>query len=143
MHDDPVGSSVECLLQSAQGRLYRPLPLQDSKAARMIHASNLPRILTTGEATHFFTLNGMMLARGHVRVVVGDHGAYVEFDDSQIIKSNLVSKFKGEPKKAVKDIWYTPKDGSGVQVYHQQDMVAYADYRIGFWYINPRDMVIV
>jgi len=143
MTTDPVGISIECLIQSAQGRLYRSLPLEDSKAVRLLFALNLPKILTSGEATHFFSLSGMLLARGHRRVVIGDHGAYVEFTTEQIVSSALKPKFCANPRHSVKYLWYVPKDGSEAKVYHQQDTVPYADYRVGCWYISPRELLIV
>ena len=39
--------------------------------------------------TNFYTKDGLLLAHGYLRVVIGGRGPYIEFDPSQIIHDNI------------------------------------------------------
>jgi len=135
--------AVQNVLQVAQARRYRPLPRDASLGIRAIYEANLPRILTEGDSLSFFTPLGTLLATGYNRVVIGDHGAYVEFLLEHLVVDTLRLKHGKPTEKAVKYLWWEPVDGSGVKVYEQRDTVAYADYKIGMWYIDPHAVIIV
>ena len=136
---------VESALQVAQARKYRPLPLASSKAVRAIYAAQLPGILTEGQPDDlsFFSPHGLLLATSFERVVIGDHGAYIEFMPDHVVMCHIEPKGSRTPTRAVKYIWWKPIDGSDVRLYEQRDSVGYADYKIGRWYVAPSDVVIV
>jgi hypothetical protein len=113
------------------------------------------RLAELGNATtRFHTSNGTLFAQGYNRIVYGDHGPYVEFDQSHI-QTTLRNKFPTTPKDAFY-IWMVPTDGSQLKVYHQLRTVehlknppaggfrggreeGYADYKVGYIYVNPYD----
>lgn len=89
------------------------------------------------------TSSGLPVANGFLRVVHGQRGDYVEFEESQIIKGNLTI-----PEK---ELWrtknlnahyieYRSNDETFAKIYQQRKLEDYADYRPGFWYISPRDL---
>lgn len=109
-------------------------------------------------ATRFYTKKGTLVAQGHIRVVYGDHGPYIEFLAKHMVRSawKLVRKDIG---------WFDecqPKDGSYCKLYVQRREVTmlkkppkganscynniydpvegYADYRVGRLYINPFEL---
>lgn len=110
------------------------------------------------ETTQFKTVNGTLFAVGYVRVVFGDHGPYLEFERRHI-RVVLKQKFgKPLPADAYYE-WLEPVDGSGVKVYDQRRDVknlpnppaggfrgnrveGYADYRPGFIYVSPWELVV-
>lgn len=108
------------------------------------------------EDIEFFTRKGNLFAKGYVRIVYGDHGPYVEFEQRQII-IGLQSKFPNPPPTTAYYEWLQPTDGSGVKVYDQKRDVkkvpfapkgghrefraeGYADYQPGMIYVNPFEL---
>lgn len=89
-------------------------------------------------ALEFSTANGLILARGYIRVCIGGRGPYVEFSDDQIIH-DAISKIEAseEGKFHYYYVEYRSKDEAYVKLYHQIHEVDYADYKPGFWYIDP------
>ena len=92
-----------------------------------------------------FTVAGLLLARGYVRVEFGGRGPYVEMTDAQIQKVNVHSvEFATDKKKhAYKHVdFYELRSNckSSVMVYLQRRTVDYARYRIGFYYVSPFDL---
>lgn len=88
----------------------------------------------------FKTPSGLLIANGHVRVVIGGRGPYIEFSDDQMVVSNLYVPEK-ERHRLGSDLYfydeYRSTDEYQVKVYHQKKVVDYADYRIGMWYVSP------
>ena len=106
----------------------------------------------------FFSLSGTLIAIGYNRVVYGDHGPYVEFEESNF-KSNLDRKFNNQVPLDAYYEWLTIKDGSEIKIYRQIRDVhdlpnppspgykgnreeGYADYVPGKYYISPYEMKI-
>lgn len=81
------------------------------------------------------TIRGTNVANDFVRIVHGGRGVYVEIDDKDILKEALI------PVSA-RHIYYTEfRTGyDGIKFYYQLRTVAYADYRIGLWYVSPIDL---
>jgi len=98
----------------------------------------------------FKTKGGTDIARGYRRVVYGDHGPYVEFDESQVFWDNFKCTRRGI---GYYDKWYSE---DGVMLYDQLKTVAhlpnppagrfsfrgsreegYADYLVGKIYVDP------
>ena len=83
----------------------------------------------------------ILFANDFERVVHGDRGDYVELTDKQI-EVNLISKFKQPLPDDVSDefffyYWLIP-EGRYEKVYWQINIVNYADYKIGYYYISPK-----
>lgn len=113
------------------------------------------RLVEEGNATtKFYTHVGTLFAQGYVRIVYGDHGPYVEFTQDHL-QTVIRRKFPNTPKDAFY-VWMVPTDGSQLKVYHQLRTVehlknppaggfrgnrdeGYADYKVGYIYINPYD----
>jgi len=129
----------------ADERKYKPLPAEQGRLLRGLYEVNLPRILKDPSwiPTGFFTRYGTVLATKYERVVIGDYGAFIEFSEGQVVRANIKPKWAGEPKRDVKYIWWVPRDGAEVRLYEQKAEVPYADYKVGRWYVDPHEIIIV
>jgi len=90
----------------------------------------------------FYTKSGFLVAKGYKRIVIGNRGPYIEFTPEQIILENIFIP-EEQKKRVSEDIWYyieyrTKRDN--VKIYLQKKTVAYADYRVGLYYISPSDL---
>jgi len=92
--------------------------------------------------TIFHTTNGLVVAHGYKRIVIGQRGPYIEFTNEQIKHDNIFIPDSQEWRLTDKRIYYhewrTKKDY--VKLYYQRKTVKYADYRIGLWYVSPFDL---
>jgi len=83
-----------------------------------------------------------VVARGYNRLVVGDHGAFFEFTEKQITTLKTIpdkQKFRLQiNNKRIKYIWYISKGGA--KIYNQTNLVRYADYRVGMFYVAPSEL---
>jgi hypothetical protein len=93
--------------------------------------------------TKFYTKTGLLIAEGYTRIVIGQRGPYLEFLESQIAKENIHipedQKYRLDNRTTYYNEWRT-NDKSFVKIYEQKKTVAYADYKIGMWYISPFDL---
>lgn len=89
----------------------------------------------------FFSPNGVPIATGYTRVVIGGRGPYVEFLYEHLDTTELVIKDGEEWRQQSDNAMYGWYEIDGVKLYHQRKVVDYADYRIGRWYVSPFDMV--
>jgi len=113
--------------------------------------------------THFLLPSGNLFAVGYERVVYGDHGPYIEFTKKQILsklkgKYNEVDEFNLPKIPKFYYFWMFPITDPTVKVYLQLKTVSdlpnapkrsdgrpynfdrkegYADYKIGFYYVDP------
>ena len=94
--------------------------------------------------------NGTVFGKAS-RIVVGNHGLYVEFKPEDL---NLFNPKAPEHGKLILDIkegqeyrlqpkysnvkyhWYVPNKYQDIKVYRQQNTVAYADYIVGCFYVS-------
>jgi len=95
--------------------------------------SNIPLYLN---APHF------VISNGYNRVVIGQRGPYVEFNKNQIFCNRLYIPNSqlyrlSDPKVYYIEFRTTDFDA---KVYYQMRSVAYADYKIGCFYISPNDL---
>jgi len=92
----------------------------------------------------YFKSTGEKIANGYDRIVIGDHGAYVEINEKQINKKIIKVK-KGQEWRTnnlfCKYFWFESTKGD--KVYLQKATVKYADYKIGFYYIDPRLLKLI
>jgi len=91
-----------------------------------------------------FTRCGTLIADGFVRVVIGQRGPYIEFDNEQLWRSHLCVRADelyrfNDPHMYYAE--YRSNDDADVKVYWQKEAVDYADYRVGLYYISPFDLV--
>jgi len=126
---------------------YRKLKSSLSEEVRQKYLDNLPSQLNINGDTNFkiHSLNNTLISNGYNRIVIGDYGAFIEFDKS---KSNLKVKSGQEyrfnnPKYSenVKYYWLTPKDDSDMKVYFQKRTVSYADYKVDVLWWTTRTSV--
>jgi len=85
--------------------------------------------------------DGTLFANDFERVVHGDRGDYVELTDKQI-EVNLISKFNQPLPDQVSNepfyyYWLVP-EGRDEKIYWQVNLVEYADYKKGYYYISPK-----
>lgn len=98
------------------------------------------------ETTLFLTNNGYRLAQGYNRVVFGGRGAYVEFQPRHIFHTNIHIPENQLFRLSDPRIYYIEfrsGDESNVKVYYQMRTVAYADYKIGMFYICPTQLKLI
>ncbi|UKA04996.1 hypothetical protein [Photobacterium damselae] len=139
---EQVQAHIEFLVEKYK---YHKLPKTLSERSRKLYLSTLPLWCNIdGDKTTITTSNGMIITNGYERIVIGDFGAYIEFDRKQAVRENICGK-KGQEYRyrdpnfinQVKYFWYTTKDNSDPKIYFQQKKVTYADYKIGKLYISP------
>ena len=97
-----------------------------------------PNLIDAGDPDlPLLTKSGLLVACGLVRVVIGGHGPYVEFTDEQIVNQAIhwvrIGSYYTE---------FRTNDACNVKVYLQHWPVEYADYKNGFWYISPFDLMM-
>ena len=87
-----------------------------------------------------YSLDGTLLSKRYIRVVIGDYGAFLECTPEQVCKENIQYKPWQEYRyqderfsKNVKYFWLTAKDRSDCKIYFQKKAVDYADYMPGFF----------
>lgn len=120
--------------------------------------------------TEFYNKDGIIIAKGYARIVYGDHGPYVEFE-RQHIKCKMYSKFSNTVDyRNLPDLnykyyyfWLYPDGDSDLKIYLQIKPVSnlgnapkradgkksdfnrkegYADYKRGYFYIDPYQLTI-
>jgi hypothetical protein len=125
-------------LQDSHKHLYRPLRKSKSDLIRRYYADCL---LVPREKANLklYNANKTLICNGYEGVVVGDYGAYIEFTKDQLNPA-IKQKWDGPPKRKVKYIWMETKDSINTRVYFQQDTVPYADYKVGMYYVDPREV---
>jgi len=89
-------------------------------------------------------VGGDTVCTGYDRVVIGQRGPYVEVSPSQMLLRKLyIPKNQlyrlSDPK--VYYIEFRTNDEANALVYYQMRNVAYADYKIGFYYISPDNLL--
>lgn len=97
------------------------------------------------DKVNLYSKSGTLLASGYTRVVIGKRGPYVEFSEPQIQLQNFQIPIEEEYRVGngvSYYIEYRSKDPSYVKLYFQKRTVAYADYKIGRYYISPFDLVM-
>jgi len=90
-----------------------------------------------------FTKAGIAIAYRFIRIVHGGRGAYVEIPNDKIILQNLYLPEGQEWRIGNIDVYYVEMRSmceTNAKLYFQQKTVEYADYKIGCWYVSPRDL---
>ncbi|AXF51097.1 hypothetical protein MLDJOKPK_00141 [Salmonella phage SPAsTU] len=117
---------------------YRPLPKKVREEALSVYRQALNGFDRPRQAT----INGVLLCERWNRVVIGDYGAYLEIDESELLVQLSVpaeqawrfdEEYLARRGLNIKYHWLTY---AGVKVYHQVATVKYADYKPGKYYIS-------
>jgi len=93
----------------------------------------------------FFTKKtGLLVGIGYVRVVTSTRGTFIEFTEDQIWVENLYIPYYAKYRLTSKNVYYieyrTIKDD--VMVYYQIKKVSFADYKVGRYYIDPKNLLV-
>lgn len=94
--------------------------------------------------TEFRTNSGLVIANNCIRVVIGGRGPYIEFNSTQIITDNIHVPKEELYRLKSNNVYYDEyrtNDVCNVKIYYQKNVVKYADYKIGMWYISPYELV--
>ena len=83
-----------------------------------------------------------VIAYSYQRVVIGQRGPYVEFNKNQIIDSKLYIPSNQLYRLSDPKVYYIEfrTTDCNAKVYYQMRSVAYADYKIGCFYMSPTDL---
>ena len=137
---------IEAKLAQKYG--YKPLPPPLSEKYREFFTQNIPAFLKMdGDNIALYTTEGSLLCNGYSRIVVGDYGAFIEFDgpayDANVVVQAGQEYRIDDPKykNNVKYHWYTIEDGSNIKLYYQKRTVSYADYTPRKWYVSVHEVV--
>ena len=100
---------------------------------------------TDGETVSLWTGDCKQISNGYSRIVIGGRGPYVEFTDEQILLDNFHVPREQLYRLTDKRIYYVEFRSScrsNVKLYYQMKTVAYADYKIGMFYISPFELFL-
>lgn len=127
---------------------YRKLPDDLSEKYRQYFSENIPDGLLLDGGGALTTLAGSVICDSYRRIVVGDYGAFIEFekphcDNLFVIAPGQEYRVNDERySKNVKYVWLTVNDDSKVKIYHQKKGVTYADYLPGMYYVSVHEVLI-
>lgn len=128
---------------------YKKLPDDLSEKYRQFFIENIPDGLFLNGGGALKTIKGRTICDSYRRIVVGDYGAFIEFDSphddsSFVIAPGQEYRVNDERySRNVKYIWLTINDGSRVKIYHQKRSVTYADYLPGMYYVSVYEVIPV
>ena len=94
--------------------------------------------LVGSEDITFRTKSDLEVAKGYVRVVIGQRGPYIEFDSKHIITESFHRIIDDTHRYFVE---YRSNCASNVKLYYQLLPVSYADYKTKKFYISPFDLI--
>jgi hypothetical protein len=95
---------------------------------------------------NFYTKSKDRIAKGYNRIVIGERGPYIEFEQSNLFKSKFFIprdcewRTKGKYSHKIYYLEFRTKSDN-VKIYLQVKPVNYADYKIGKYYISPFDLL--
>lgn len=126
---------------------YKPLPRNLSEKVRDFYKKNIPEWLKeNGDSIPLYTNKGSLIVKRYTRIVIGDYGAFIEFETEDIEKIGSFriapgQEYRMEDRyKNVKYLWFTIADGSNIKIYFQKRLVSYADYRINKFYVSVHEV---
>ena len=133
---------------------YKKLDAFQSDYARKTYEAELPDFLkgrTGGSDMPLYAENGQLVCNGFERIVIGDYGAYVEFNDEQANLNHIITmpgqEYRQNDSYSCKFLALTldgykneiSKDIYGkhsLLIYKQTNTVPYADYKVGKYYVS-------
>jgi hypothetical protein len=118
---------------------YKPLPEDKSIKARAWYEKHLPKL---NPEAQLLDGKGKLIAINFNRIVIGDYGAFIEFEPNSALEDRFwvpkLQEFRLRPNFYGKYIWMT-SDGEN-KIYKQIRGVSYADYKPGMYYISPYEV---
>lgn len=143
--DDEWKFILEKINQNVKNNDYIPLN-QDERNILYPHYIKLLKIPRDGYTGCLLSQDGNVLSFGYSRVVVGDYGPYVEIPENlirkEMIRIKVGQEFRENHKYVnIKYSWMETID-TFTKVYFQKNTVQYADYKPGFYYVSPDDVII-
>lgn len=119
---------------------YKMLPEKMSNIVQTIYAHQIPAWLEDNTQL-LYTCKSTLICKGYDRIVIGDYGAYIEFNDEQANKDVYIiapgQEYRLDPRyNHIKYIWLTACDNSNVKIYYQKAPVNYADYLPNKYYVS-------
>ena len=128
---------------------YRPLPTLQRDEARAFYKENIPDgFCLDGARVPVFSRDGLRIADGYNRIVIGDYGAMVEMLPEQMVHENIRTKpgqeYRDENPRysgSVTFSWLTARDDSDVKIQFQKKGVAHADMAPGRYYVSVYECV--
>lgn len=79
-------------------------------------------------------------SNGFQRLVIGDHGPYIEMDSISILTQPKLGQEWRIMSRTAKYEWHIPLRHREVKIYRQLNPVGYADYRVGMFYVCPYEL---
>jgi hypothetical protein len=127
---------------------YRPLPIGLSVISRQLYRDNIPEFLSIdGSTDGLITKSGKKITYyGYDRIVIGDYGAYIEFDaDRNDFYAPDAQKWRLDDTKYsnIKYIHLCPIGDESVKIYYQLNPVKYAEYKPYKYYVSVFDVEVV
>lgn len=126
---------------------YR-LPSSISNMVRKIYLDELPDWIKSKDIAtiEIRTLSGYLVSTGYNRIVIGDFGAYIEFDESQALIDDYIVKpgqeYRQTPQYAnTKYNWLCHRLDQSIKIYYQKRTVSYADYKVGMYYVSWKQVL--
>lgn len=91
------------------------------------------------------TETGLLVAKDFTRIIHGNHGAFIEIHNDDIVKENIhIPKnqaYRPTFAEASYNEWRT-NDSLNLMLYFERKRAdEIADYRIGYWYISPEHIL--
>ena len=86
-----------------------------------------------------FTDTGLLIASNYDRIVRGGRGDYVEISKKDIIKKNIRIPEDTKWRLGNNNVYYIEyrsNDTSNAKIYYQRNLVSYATYKIGYYYVG-------
>jgi hypothetical protein len=114
---------------------YRSLPKKASIKYRKFFIDTCPQL---NHNMPIFDSDNNIIAFRFTRIVVGDYGAFIEFDEidanHEIFQIPENQRFRLSSNFCGKYLWMTT---GKTKIYKQLRTVSYADYLVGKYYISP------
>ena len=92
-----------------------------------------------------FTKSGLQIAHDFERIVHGGRGDYIEISLDDIIVLSIIVPENQVWRLDNEKVYYwefRSKDICDIMLYFQMKTVSYAKYKIGFFYVDPEDVVL-
>lgn len=127
---------------------YKKLPDDLSEKYRKFFLENVPAGLHVKGGGPLMTTQGSIICNEYKRIVIGDYGAFVEFervpDGTRFIiaPGQEYRVYDERYSKNVKYVWLTIPDDSNIKIYHQKKKVSYADYVPDMYYVSVHEVVL-
>ena len=141
-----IMNTLQIEAKLAEQYKYKKLPAALSKQYRQLYLENIPSFLSINGGGPLYSKNGTLICSSYKRIVIGDYGAFIEFNDPNFSKYMIApgEEYRVKDpryKDNIKYIWLTLKDNSNIKIYYQKKPVTYADYKPGMLYVSVHEVI--